>query len=208
VHEHRVRVGHELDFRVSRQIAHADTLMQHQLADVDFDVLGDVTRQAFDLDLTMDVLEDAALLLHAGRFALGHDRHRDAQRLVHRDAIEVGVQNLVRDRVELVVLHEDARVARAREPQRDQRIRARFRVQDFPERLRLDGNRRGFGLSRSRDPVEDRRHLAAGARPVRFVLAARLSYRSFKYCFHNCPLPSALCSTRTARRPRSPRGCS
>ena len=45
---------------------------------------------------------------------LHDDRDGDAQHLVHRDAVEVGVQQLVRDRIELVLLDEHARVARAR----------------------------------------------------------------------------------------------
>ena len=48
----------------------------------------------FDLDLAADELEDAALLLDALRLALDDDRDRDLKHLVHRDAVEVGVQHL------------------------------------------------------------------------------------------------------------------
>ena len=51
-------------------VADADALVQHQLADVDLDVLGNVGRQALDLDLAADEVEDAALLLDALRLAL------------------------------------------------------------------------------------------------------------------------------------------
>ena len=57
-------------FGFGRDVAHADALVQHQLADVDLDVLGNVGRQALDLDLAADELEDAALLLDALRLAL------------------------------------------------------------------------------------------------------------------------------------------
>ena len=70
VDEHHVGVAHRLPLRIDRDVAHADALVQHQLADVDLDVLGNVGRQALDLDLAADELEDAALLLDALRLAL------------------------------------------------------------------------------------------------------------------------------------------
>ena len=63
---------------------------------------GNVGRQALHLDVAGDEVEDAALQLDAARLALEHDRHGDGDRLVHRQLIEVGVQQLVRDRIELV----------------------------------------------------------------------------------------------------------
>ena len=56
------------------QVADADALVQHQLADVDVDVLGNVAGQHFDLDLAVDEVDDAALLLDALGLALEHDR--------------------------------------------------------------------------------------------------------------------------------------
>ena len=70
VDEHHVGVAERLPLRVGRDVAHADALVQHQLADVDLDVLRNVGRQALDLDLAADELEDAALLLDALRLAL------------------------------------------------------------------------------------------------------------------------------------------
>ena len=67
----------------------------------------------------MHDVEHPALLLDALRLALRDDRHRDADDLVHRDAIEIGMQKFVRHRVELIFPHEHARVARARHVQRD-----------------------------------------------------------------------------------------
>ena len=67
-------------FSVDREVAHADALVQHQLADVDLDVLGNVGREALDLDLAADELEEAALLLDALRLALDDDRDRDTCR--------------------------------------------------------------------------------------------------------------------------------
>ncbi len=103
------------------QVPDAHALIQHQLADVDGDVLGNVTRQHFDLDLAIHEVDDATLLLDALGLALEDDRDRDRQHLVHRDLIEVGVEQLVIDRVELILLDQHARVAarlgqRPREP--------------------------------------------------------------------------------------------
>ena len=100
-------------FGSAADVADADALVQHQLADVDLDVLGNVGRQTLDLDLAADELEDAALLLDALRLALDDDRNRDLKHAVHRDAVEVRVQHCVRDRIELIFLDEHARVAAA-----------------------------------------------------------------------------------------------
>ena len=79
-------------FGFGGDVANAKALMQHQIADVDLDVLGNIRRQALDLDLAPDELEQAALLLHALRLALHQHRNGDAQHPVHRDAVEVRVQ--------------------------------------------------------------------------------------------------------------------
>ena len=68
--EHQVGVADRRPLRVGRDVAHAHALVQHQLADVDLDVLRNVARQALDLDLAPHELEDAALLLDALRLAL------------------------------------------------------------------------------------------------------------------------------------------
>ena len=52
------------------QVAQPDRLVQHQLADVDVDVLRDVGRQALHLDLARDEVEHAALELDALRLAV------------------------------------------------------------------------------------------------------------------------------------------
>ncbi len=93
VDEHHVHLADRRPLRVGGDVAHAHALVQHQLADVDLDVLRNVARQALDLDLAADELEDAALLLDALRLALDDDRNRDLEDAVHRDAVEVGVQH-------------------------------------------------------------------------------------------------------------------
>ena len=76
VDQHHVRVADGFHFGLVGDVANAHALVEHQLADVDLDVLRDVRRQAFDLDLATDELENAALLLHALGLALDRDRHR------------------------------------------------------------------------------------------------------------------------------------
>ena len=56
-------------------------------------------------------VEHAALDLDAPRLALQQHRHGDGDRLVHRELIKVGVQQAVRDRVELILLDHHARLA-------------------------------------------------------------------------------------------------
>ena len=89
-------------------------------------------------------------------------------RAVHRDAIEVGVQELVRHRIELILLDQHARVAPAGELQRDERVGARLRVKNPEQRARLYGNRRRlFAVA----AVEHGGHAAVAPRAARLVLA-------------------------------------
>ena len=66
--------------RVDGEVADADALVQHELADVHLDVLGNVGRETLDLDLAADELEEAALLLHALGLAFDDDRDGHPQR--------------------------------------------------------------------------------------------------------------------------------
>ena len=157
-----------LPLRIGRDILHADALADHELADVHFDVVRNVGRQALDFDLAMHDVEHAALLLDALRLALRHDRHLDAEQLVHRDAIEVGVQQLVGDRIELILAHQHARVARAGHVQRDQRVRALLGAQNLRQHLRIDGDRLAAFLA----AVDDGGNPAARAQAPSLVLAS------------------------------------
>ena len=57
-----------------RQIGNAQHLAEDQLADIRLDRAGNVARQALDFHFAQNLLQNAALLLHARRFALEHDR--------------------------------------------------------------------------------------------------------------------------------------
>ena len=134
--------------------------MQRELAHIHVDVLGDVRRQALHLDVARHEVEQAALLLDARRLALHDDGHGDDDRLVHRELVEVRVQELMCDRIELVFAHHHARLA-ALELQVDQRVRARLGVQDAQQLLGIDGDGDALGklplLARA---VDHRRNLA------------------------------------------------
>src|SRR5262249_44117087 len=78
-------------------------------------------------------------------------------------------------------LHQHARVAGPRQSERDERIRARFRVKDPEQRARFDGDGSGpLAIA----TVEHRRHAASAPRSSRFVLAERLARRRLEYRFH------------------------
>jgi hypothetical protein len=184
VDEHRVRVVQRLPLRVLRQIAQPDSLVEHQLADVDVDVLGNVLRQALHLQLTRHEVEHAALELGALRLANDQDRHRHGDRAIHRELIEVGVQQLVGDGIELVLLHHHLRLF-AIQLQRDQRVGTGVRVKNVHHRFRVDRYRHALGqLALPALAVDDRGQAAGRTQAARFVLAAALSLAHFKRCIH------------------------
>src|SRR3977135_1521410 len=80
VDQHHLGIADRLPLRIDRDVADAHALVQHQFADVDLHVLGNIGWQTFDLDLAPDERDEAALLLDALGLALHRDRNRDANR--------------------------------------------------------------------------------------------------------------------------------
>ena len=161
--------------------------MEHQLAHIDVDVFGNVGRQALHLDFPRDEVEQTTLLLDTRSLALHEDRHRDHDLLVHRELIEVSMQQLMRDRVELVVANHDTRLATI-ELQVDQRVGARFRVENAEHLLRVDGD--GHSLRRLTilaGSVDDGRNPAGDAKAPRFVLASAVTLLCIESCVHSPP---------------------
>ena len=97
-----------------RQVGDVNHAVQLKSRNIDIEVARNIARQALDLDLAHHVLEDAALRLHADRHADQLNRHRDAHRLVHRNPLQVDVQQLALDRLMLPV--DDHGLHRARAP--------------------------------------------------------------------------------------------
>src|SRR3989442_1695626 len=81
----------------------AYALPDQQLAHVDSEVLGNLIRQALDLDRTRYNFEQSALCLDALWLAHSHNGHRNPQALGKIDALQIGVQQVPLDRVELLV---------------------------------------------------------------------------------------------------------
>ena len=82
-------------FTSCRDVAQAHALVQHQLADVDLDVLRDVAGQALDRRpraWTKSRMPPCCFTPFGS--PLSDDGHRDRDRLVHRDAVEVRVQQV------------------------------------------------------------------------------------------------------------------
>ena len=69
--------------------------------------------RVFDLDLAMHEVEHTALDLHAARLAVQADRHLHVDLLGEVDTVEVGVQQLMGDRLQQVGLDDHLLVAPA-----------------------------------------------------------------------------------------------
>ena len=118
----------------------------------------------------------------------------DLQDAVHRDAVEVGVQDLVRDRIELIFLHQHLRIAAARQLQRDERVGARLGVQNLaaaPSDRRQSAVASRLAPSPD-DAVEHPGTRPAAARPPRFVLPECVARSRFEYGFHLNPCQSVV----------------
>ena len=152
-----------------RDIAGALALADHELANIDDEVLRNIVRQAFDFDGASDDFEQAALHLDAGGLALGGDGNADADALGEIDALEIGVQQRVLDGIDLMVDHHDGGVFAALDGQREDGVVSSGAADDLENLARVDRDRNGI-LECS---VDDGGDLARTARTARFILAAR-----------------------------------
>ncbi len=59
VDDEHVGLADRLPLRIGRQVAHANAVVQHELGDVDGDVLRNVGRQALDHDVAVHEVDDA-----------------------------------------------------------------------------------------------------------------------------------------------------
>src|SRR5262249_56118918 len=99
------RVADDLDALGEPDVGEVDGLVDAERADVDLDELGNLRRQALDLELEQDRLQDAAGD-HAHSLAdeVQRDGHGEALRQV--DLIEVGVQHATGDGMPLHLAQE------------------------------------------------------------------------------------------------------
>src|SRR4029453_6153502 len=153
-----------------RHIGKVDGVVDPERADVDLDELRDLRRQAFDLDLAKDRLQDPAR--HDARGLadeVERDRYHQPPREV--DLVEVGVEDLARDGVTLHLAHEyhalvQPRICAVGIHEADQG--GPLEVNQPPlDLLGLDAHQRKGALR----PVGDRRQVAGAPHPARRALA-------------------------------------
>ena len=184
--DHLIGIGDRRPCRAGGEITHVNRIADAEIGDVDDDAVGNVRGQHFHFDFAMHEVEHAAVHLDAARFALERDRHGDLDLAIHVDAIEIRVQRMMRDRIELHVLREDARLGAAVDLEGDQRVEAGRRVEDAEERLRID--RHGLGSRHIADllrAVDDRRKASGRAKAARFVLTLGVALGGVENCFHD-----------------------
>src|SRR5262249_40890608 len=99
------RVADDLDTLGEPDVGQVDGLVNAERADVDLDELGNLRRQALDLELAQDRLQDAAGDdAHSLADEVQRDGHGEALRQV--DLVEIGVQHATGDGMPLQLAQE------------------------------------------------------------------------------------------------------
>ncbi len=118
-----------------------DALSNAEPRGVDFNVVRQCSRQTFDVHLARMVVHNAAFL-DAGRGAPNDmDRHLDANRLIHGDFKEIGVEYVSLDRIHLEITQQRGTLRLGFGPvdrQRDQSGASGLGLQDLVQRFRFD----------------------------------------------------------------------
>ena len=165
-----------------RQIGNTQHFAEYQFADVRFDRARDVARQALDFHFAQNLLQNAALLLHAGSLALEHDRHTDLQLLVHSDALQVDVQQMALDGLILPVHDHGLGALAAFEVQIENGVVAGLGMQNARHLAWIESHRKRL-LARAIDDAGD---LAALTHPAGHVLVARSPRLRFQNIAFSC----------------------
>src|SRR5262249_12016430 len=163
-----VQVGHTLQ---RSEVDEAQRVADRHSRDVQVDVLGDLHRQRFDIDLTLHLRETAALL-RTDRLADQLDGDARLDRLVEPHLLQVDMRDVPADRVLLIVL-EDRRVRRRLALQDDveDRVQAALASQNTTELALGDADRvRLLAVA-----VEDAGNEALTAQAARVSRAASLA---------------------------------
>ena len=137
-----------------------------QVRDVDVDVVWDVRRIDFDLDVAHHLLEDAAAKADAFGHAVQHERNADGDLLAGNQFLEVDMQHVPLERVALDLADQRAR-ALAVDVQLDDGAAGG----DAAEKLFQVAARYGERLDVARVPVNDGRHAALTAKGTSGTLA-------------------------------------
>jgi len=150
-----------LEWLLALPLAHFDA--EHQMADIDFNVFRNVRRKTLNLDFTQQLLEDAAFRLHAHRFALEHHRNRDGQLLIHRDALQIHVQQRPLDRL-ILPIDDHGLGLGAVEGEVEDGVVSGLGVQDTGDLARVDGD----GKRLLSGAIDHRRNLSFLANPASY----------------------------------------
>src|SRR5581483_6635158 len=163
-----------LDLVRVRKVGDVQRLVHLEVRDVRVDVRRNVSGQALDLDLVQSVKQDAARVLDARGGADELHGNGDAHLLVHRDALEVNVQQVALDGLVLPV--DDHRLAggAALDREIEDGVVAGIGVEDAGDDFGIDRNG-DRGLARTVDDGGDEAFAANAACVVLVELAgARL----------------------------------
>jgi hypothetical protein len=193
VEENLLRVVQNLDLGVvDHEVADANPLADDKFGHIHGQLTGNILGQALDLDLAVDLLQQAPLLLDAHGLAAGLHRHLDAQALVHGDAQEVDMHQVPLDGLELPVANHGRGLALPLDREGKDGVVAGLGAENALHHASVDTQRFGLRLA----AVDDRRHLAVAAQLPGAVLASPLAGQRFDYhSLHR----SLLLDTATAR---------
>src|ERR1700679_2816801 len=134
----RILFAKELELARVRKIGDVDRAMKLEIADIDIDVARNIARQALDLDLVHHLAQNAARALHAYGNASQLHRHRDTHGLVHRNTLQIDVQQLALDGLVLPVDDHGLGNARTLDRQIEDRVVTGIRVQNLGNNLGIN----------------------------------------------------------------------
>src|SRR5947209_1453594 len=158
-------VRNELDLVGVREVGYADDVSELEVGDVELKLVGDVGRETLYVDLTDDLIHDAALQADALGDPGEDDGDADGHGLIHGDALEVDVHGGALDGLVLPI-HDHGLCGSVSYLEVEDGVVSGLRVQDLGDLLGLDldGDRRGAGA------VNDGRDLSGAAETAIVVL--------------------------------------
>ena len=120
----------------SAHLTRGDVLVNPERRHVDFEMLGNPARRSGDLELVRDDVHHGARVPNALGDADGNDCEPRVDRLVRRNALQVGVDDAARNGMALN-LADEHRLNLAAAGQRDDRVASRA-MNQFVERVRVE----------------------------------------------------------------------
>src|SRR5579863_2175022 len=140
VREHALRVRYQLDlFWIEWQVRGAELLADQQFAHVHFELFRNIAGETFHFHFARHHFENAALHLDALGLAKGVHGNLETHAHIHRDPVEVHVQERSSHRVHLPVLHDGVFFLFAAHLHAKDRVVAGLRAQNFCDLLGVHG---------------------------------------------------------------------